>query len=127
MPKYGNLQSRMMPGPEAQLVVAVSYCESEQRLVQSILDTGASISCVPEEVILSSSEHAVYDVRTFRGIHNKVQLRVYDDLVKVEGGEEVQLKAAGVKKNYAIIGRDWLNGHRLDLDGPGGIWEVAGE
>ena len=127
MPKYGNLQSRMMPGPEAQLEVAVSYCESEQRLVRSILDTGASISCVPEEVILSSSEYAVYDVRTFQGIHNKVQLRVYDVLVKLEGGEEVQLKVAGVKKDYAIVGRDILNRHRLDLNGPNGIWEVAGE
>jgi predicted aspartyl protease len=93
--------------------------------VTALLDSGADITVVPRTVAQNLSLQPVY-VTYSRGFGGTVQENtVFSALVSLEKEEPVIIGVLTWDEDYALLGRDVLNGWRVLLDGPGLILTVS--
>jgi hypothetical protein len=94
-----------------------------------MLDTGASTTLVPRELIRELGEdNLLYiDVEVFfPGLPPETH-KAYVIGLLIEGGctfEELEVIPLDI--DYVIIGRDVINRYKIVLDGPNNRWEVEG-
>lgn len=126
MPNYGRLQCKHISGPEVDCLARSQKNSTSSFKIKGIIDTGATITCLPSSAIDKLIENAyleytVMDVEDFSGaVH---EMKIYRIHLNLEGwGEEVEVVSYAGK--YAIIGRDILNDLKVILDGPGKVWMV---
>ena len=91
---------------------------------KAILDTGAGLTSIPESIIdeLGGLSHTVIKVRSPLD-HKIISKKLYT--VTIKFGENLhEVEVIGVHRDYAIIGRDILNQHRIILDSPNEVWSI---
>lgn len=138
MYRYGNLQYRNPQSPtglplcpEAKIVLSHPSDKSIVSIpVPAIIDTGAVMTVVPEEIIQNLRPLLKpLETRSFRMANNQSgELLVYLLYIRVidtEGNTDFQddIKVVSVPgKEYAAIGRDILNKHKAVFNAPRQIW-----
>jgi hypothetical protein len=124
MPKfnYGLLQDGRTPGPEIPVEVRSPIDESLPVEVFSILDTGANVSCVPEDVILSLQEfgNLDYSYRFVKGSIGEPERRKFFKVYLTVAGNRLlkEFEVLRLRKRYGILGRDALDCQIVILNGP---------
>jgi hypothetical protein len=121
---YGNAQSQRITGPQCKVTV-INPCTLICTDVVAILDTGATITLLPEPVIVSVG-------RLESG--ERIQVRVENGMTRNTSSYIVNLAVGdfsfenidviSTNRAYAIVGRDILNRHKFVLDAITGYWKV---
>jgi predicted aspartyl protease len=98
---------------------------------KALIDTGASITCVPQTLINQIGRaKLVATVKKVRGAfgdhktnteRESYVLDIRLDKCHFRGIEVVVLSP---DREYALIGRDILNGYSVTFDGPNSLWQV---
>jgi len=111
------------------MILPISVCavaDSAGHATDAIIDTGADISAIPNEVktrLGLSPEGEVLCCGPLNGTPETVP--TYFVRVRVgSNGEFVELEVVATPDRYFLLGRDWLNDFVLLADAPGGFFEL---
>jgi hypothetical protein len=113
------------PSPIALIEVLNPSSSTDRVIVKAILDMGTGITAIPQSIIhrLGGLFYTTIDVRLPLEINKIISKELYS--VIIEFGEKLhEVKVLAIPKNYAIIGRDILNQHKIILDAPNEVWSV---
>ena len=92
---------------------------------KAILDTGGGITSIPESIIekLGGLSYTVIRIRSPLDYKNIISKKLYKVTIEFDGkAHEVEVLA--IPRDYAIIGRDILNQHKIILDAPNEVWSI---
>lgn len=97
----------------------------ESTNVQMKIDTGTSISTVPERILHDLKAHKICDTKTTGYDGESKILPLYIINFEIDGNTFSSIKVIGIKnKNYGLIGRDILSKYFLRCDGPNERFEL---
>ena len=122
---YGNLQTTTSIAPQASIKLSNPINSSQSCQVNAIVDTGAVMTCIPESAIKKLDKSLVYSkiqVREFNG--NIQERKTYFINISIANYEHKNIEVLAIPKEYALIGRDILNQHKVILDAPNQRWSL---
>jgi predicted aspartyl protease len=113
------------PAPFMDVIIAASNDSGPQRSVGALLDTGAEISIIPQQIAheLELSPYAEMIIEAFDGRRQRANL--YAVTLEVAGTYLSPVRAVAYPSSYAILGRDVLNRFLTTLDGPHLSFEIT--
>jgi predicted aspartyl protease len=113
------------PAPFTDVIIAASSNSGPQRSVGALLDTGAEISIIPQQIAheLELSPYAEMIIEAFDGRRQRVNL--YAVTLEVAGTHLSPVGAVAYPSSYAILGWDVLNRFLTTLDGPHLSFEIT--
>jgi hypothetical protein len=122
--EYGELQDTEYPTPQVRLTVRSPTEPTRFCSVEAIVDTGASITCLPVASVgeLGLQDYGYVIVQAALGEPEEASTAY----VEIDLGaftlndREVLL----YNRPYALIGRDILNRFRIVLDAPQALWSL---
>jgi hypothetical protein len=128
---YGNTQHPHCLSPEAQLEIVNPTNPTQKYRVKAIVDSGSVITCLPESVIqrFGGLEYTPVLANTADG--KELVLKKYTVHITLTNNDnsnsyehEVrEIKVLAIPgKEYALIGRDIINHHKVVLDAPAKKW-----
>lgn len=93
--------------------------------IKAIVETGAGVTCIPESVIerLGPLNYTVIRVRSPLDGKNIISKKLHKVTIKF-GEESHEVEVLSISRNYALIGRDILNQHKIILDAPNEVWSI---
>ncbi|GBF80319.1 hypothetical protein [Aphanothece sacrum] len=133
--KYGTLQHRSILSPQAFLEIANLTNPENKVIVPAVVDSGATITCIPESIIakLGCRAVAVQIIRTTGFSSSMSERMLYVIRAKITdttidsslafGYHEIRVFAIQQLK-YALIGRDILNQFKVVLNAPQHNWSL---
>ena len=100
--------------PAIVLAVSVTGVVRRRPRIDSpaFIDTGADITAVPETLVNNAFKTPVY---------------TYDVFLSLPGESAQKLEVVLTPYPFVILGRDWLQGYYLLLDGPGQQFQLSRE
>jgi len=131
MYSYEKLQRSKHPCPVIELV---AFAPSDKTLIaktKALIDTGATVTCVPEKLILDLGRRNLVGTKkivagAFGDRRPQVNREAY--VVNLQLGRcdftDIEVVVLPPDKEYALIGRDILNGFSVTFDAPNGAWSV---
>lgn len=72
---YGSIQTTKIPAPEIKLIAKATASKSKVFEVDAIIDTGASITCVPHELMKTLKIRVVDYVEVKSSVDGKIHHR----------------------------------------------------
>lgn len=117
---YGKLSHTKLKIPRLTIQVRSPHQEDLYRDIPAILDTGSDRTCIPSKIFTDlgeiNFEYGEINVKGAIGIADKrttyiVHLRFADC-------DFLDLEVVTLDEDFALIGRDLLNQHKIVLDGP---------
>ena len=113
------------PAPFMDIIIAASKDSGPRRSVGALLDTGAEISIIPQQIAhaLELSPYAEMTIEAFDGRRQRVNL--YAVTLEVAGTRLSPVRAVAYPSSCAILGRDVLNRFLTTLDGPHLSFEIT--
>lgn len=124
---YERIQDSLSnPSPVALIEVSnPSNSTIRVKDIKAIVETGAGITSIPESVIerLGALNYTVIRVRSPLDGKNIISKKLYKVTIKF-GEESHEIQVLSISRNYALIGRDILNQHRIILDAPNEVWSI---
>ena len=108
------------PAPiiECSISRPMSPLETEPVIVTGLVDSGASITCIPLKIIRELDLKPV-DQATIRAYDGRTETKdIYSAGIHLPTSESPILRVVGIEYCYALIGRDVLNKWKLILNGP---------
>jgi predicted aspartyl protease len=113
------------PAPFIDMIVAAPSDSGSQRSVGALLDTGAEVSVIPQQIVheLELSPYAEMVIEAFDGRRQRVNLYVV--ALEIAGTRLSLVRAIAYSTSYAILGRDVLNRFLTTLDGPHLSFEIT--
>lgn len=127
MHKYGSIQSKAVFSP--QLIITVSSPKNNTLIgdVEAVVDSGAVMTCIPVRVIESLNENEL-EISTkivSSATGNAIEKITYIVNIIFSNHEYKDIEVIPLEKNYALIGRDILNKHKINLNGPQKKWSIV--
>ncbi|CCI28030.1 MAG: retropepsin-like aspartic protease [Dolichospermum sp.] len=121
--RYENIQgSTYTPRPKAYLKVVNPSSSSRYGEVEAIVDSGATMTCIPESIIARLG-YLEYGHQKVRDANNNVVLRKsYILNITIGNYTFNDLEVIGFSKSYALLGCDILNQSKIMLDAPNNRW-----
>ncbi|MFM6323529.1 MAG: retropepsin-like aspartic protease [Microcystis panniformis] len=124
--RYENIQgSTDKPRPKAYLKVVNPSSSSrygEVEAIEAIVDSGATMTCIPESIIARVG-YLEYSHQRVRDANNNVVLRKsYILNITIGNYTFNDLEVIGFSKSYALLGCDILNQSKIMLDAPNNRW-----
>lgn len=124
--KYGNLQDSISLVPQTSIELSNPSNNSQSFQVDAILDTGASMTCIPESAIAELGESLIYSKIMVRNLIGNTQERqTYFLNISIANYEHKNIEVIAIPKKYALVGRDILNQHKIVLDAPKQKWSIS--
>ena len=120
--KYGYTQNRNYLSPDTVITVFNPADESQSIEVIAIFDTGAIMTCLPEQEIRKLSRLNYGSVKV-RGVNDTIVERpTY--IVDIQLGDNMfsYIEVVATPKNYGMIGRDILNRTKVTFNAPRNRW-----
>jgi hypothetical protein len=99
--------------------------DSKVERVKVIVDTGAGVTCLPQDVIEKLGDLFYTEVDVTSPIDSdkrKLKLCVVSLRLPAQSEPFRDIKVLEIPSNYGIIGRDILNQYRIVLDAPSEQW-----
>ena len=124
MLKYGTVQSSVTPAPEIEIEVSSPTDPLRRATVICIVDTAATVSVLPRQVIASLQPLDYRKCRIQWGSGDVASNRWYCVDLKLGPVRFPELWVVTNEKEYGLIGRDLLNTHLLLCNGPERRWRV---
>lgn len=125
MLSYGNLQNQTSLSPQALITLSNPSSSSQSCQVDAIVDTGALMTCIPESEIKKLGEALLYKLIIVRDFNGNTQRRkTYFIDISIADYEHKNIEVIAISKEYALIGRDILNQHKIILDAPNQRWSI---
>lgn len=124
--RYNDIQINGPHCPFIEMEIISPNNNSLRVKVDAILDTGAAISCVPEEAILRLGDsNLTYGYITVIGATSEKRTikKAYFNIVVANCSFE-NFPVAIISRKYALIGRDIINNYELRLNGIKRRWYV---
>ncbi|ELS03983.1 Retroviral aspartyl protease [Xenococcus sp. PCC 7305] len=119
----GNLQDSDVTDSEASIKLSNPLESSRSCQVKAIVDTGISMTCIPESVIVDLGKLLVYSrvkVRDANGNIRTAKTYMIDVAIADDKGQYKYLycniEVVAIPKEYGLIGRDILNKHSVTLN-----------
>ena len=105
----------------------VKPVEEREKMLRAIVDTGASLSVIPETVVdeLQLIPQTSVNAKAYDGTRKEVD-GYYTDIVIGENRFET-IKVVTTKQEHALIGRDIINNFTLILKGKEEIFQINKE
>ena len=93
--------------------------------VVACIDSGADVTVVPRTIVsqLGLRRTEITMAAGFDG--PPAEYPLFSVLIRIPGKEPVYARAIAWNGDYALLGRDVINGWELVLDGPGGTLTVS--
>ena len=117
---YGRLTHTRLKIPRLNVEIRSPQHERLTREVNAILDTGSDRTCIPARVFTELGERNFeYGIAKVQGAGGGPFQRT-TFIVHVRFGEcdFYDLEVISLEEDFALIGRDILNQHKVTLDGP---------
>jgi len=118
--KYGRLAHTSVLIPQLMIHVRSPQQERLKRSVPAVIDTGADRTCIPRSVFAKlgelNFEYGEVGVQGAVGVVERKQTFVVH--LKFADCDFLDLEVIALEEDFALIGRDLLNQHRIVLDGP---------
>ena len=118
--QYGKLPHTNVVIPKLIVHVRSPQQESLTRQVPAVIDTGADRTCIPLSVFARlgelNFEYGEVGVQGAVGIIERKPTFVVH--LKFAGCDFLDLEVIALEEEFALIGRDLLNQHKIILDGP---------
>jgi len=110
------------------------FAPTDKELVsrsKALIDTGATITCVPESVIAELGRENLVATKknvegAFGGRQTQTEREAYVLNIKLDKCyfHDIEVVVLPPDKDYALIGRDILNDFSITFDGPNSSWQV---
>jgi gag-polyprotein putative aspartyl protease len=134
MYNYQRLKRNNLPAPVIDLTAFVPGDNSLASTAKAIVDTGASVTCVPVSVIddLGRGNLVSLNPVGVKGALNNRRSTSYRETYIID----IMLGNCYFEKikvvvlhgmDYALIGRDILNNYKITFDAPNDSWKVAAD
>ena len=123
---YGSLQSETTLSPQTSIKLHNPSNNLQNCDVDAIVDTGAVMTCIPESKISELGNSLIYSeiiVVGANGIQRK--RKTYRMKIKIADHDCMELEVIAIPKEYALIGRDILNRHKVVLNAPRQLWGLG--
>lgn len=129
MYRYTKLNTMTRPAPVIDLKASLPGRPSLTAESRAIIDTGASITCVPKSIIaaLGKGRGSVAKPMKVRGALGTRNREVYVLDLELGNCYFPQVRVVVLDMEYALIGRDILNDYKITLDAPNDSWGVAAD
>jgi predicted aspartyl protease len=131
MYKYEQIQRSNRLAPVIELL---AFAPSDKDLTsrsKALVDTGATITCVPESVIAELGRRNLVATKkrvagAFGDKRPQMDREAYVISIRLDHCEfeDIEVVVLPLDKEYALIGRDILNGFSITFDGPNDTWSV---
>lgn len=122
--KYGLKQGGILPAPQIKIKVNSLENESLTSEVVAVIDTGSQITCVPQWII-DYLQPLIYDNARFRGVFGQeISRTTYFVGLQIAHCVFSDHEVLAYDRDYALIGRDILNGYAITFDGQRQVWRV---
>ena len=121
--EYGNLQSSDVSSPQTSVHACNPSNESQGSIIQTIVDTGAVKTCIPESTVEHLGDSLAYSevlVRDANG--NLTRRKTYFVDITIANNSYSNIEVVAIPKEYGLIGRDILNQERVVLNAPEEKW-----
>ena len=93
--------------------------------VQGFLDTGADMSVIPNSAVRDLRLQPV-SVTLSRGFHGSVnESTVFSASLSLVPEDAKAVRVLCWNEDYALVGRDLINGWKVVLDGPARSWSLS--
>lgn len=124
--RYGTTQTKSTPGPQIVIRAFSPSDESVSGEADAIVDTGAVMTCIPQRVVDElGADTLIYYNKFVRGaIGPKSRRKTYIVHLQIAKCSFQNIEVIAFDKEYALIGRDILNGYSITFDGPQGVWRI---
>ena len=124
MYKYSSLFADSPPVPRLMVKISSPRDVNISKNIMAIVDTGASKTCVPSDLIryLGCIEYRNVNVYGVTGGPNRRKIVIVH--MKLSECEYKNFEVLEIDRGYAVIGRDILNDYNLLFDGPNKAWRV---
>lgn len=120
--KYGNTQHPICLSPDAVITVFNPSDDSKNRDINAIFDTGAVMTCLPEQEIKQLGR-LNYSSVNVRGLNNTiVERETYIVDIQLGDNRFRNIEVIATSKEYGLIGRDILNKKKVTFNAPEQIW-----
>lgn len=126
--EYGTIGKSRVPAPKADLTLWLPANKDRRAVISSVIDTGASRTCVPREILEQLGDDIDYQYATIRealGAERQAETCIISLRVGQCVFEDIEVIITDNK--YALVGRDILNGYKVILDAPAKSWTASGE
>ena len=98
--------------------ITISW-QGKNRTVDALIDSGASITCIPEHIVLALSLRKIREIPVSGATTGqKIPRPYYVVDLRFLGFSFPANPVLSMPKRYALIGRDILNQYTTTLDGP---------
>ena len=118
--KYGRLPHTSVLIPQLTVHVRSPQQERLRRSVPAVIDTGADRTCIPRSVFAKlgelNFEYGEVGVQGAVGMVEKKQTFVVH--LEFAKCDFLDLEVIALEEDFALIGRDLLNLHKILLNGP---------
>lgn len=123
---YSRLAGIRHQAPALTIEVCSTLRSDLKTSVEAIIDTGADRTCIPERVFIDLGlDFFAYRLVQAQGAVGPGAPRaLYIANIKIAKCTTRNIEVLGLDVNFALIGRDILNLHRVHLEGPQLLWSV---
>lgn len=120
---YENAQTSDFPAPEAYIRLSNPVDSTKTTSLLGIVDSGATITCVPESKIANLGANLEYEfIEVYDANGNCCERKIYSVNLFLEDQAFEELQVIALPKSVALIGRDILNRKKVMLDASKDIW-----
>lgn len=120
---------RTFDPPAIVLAVTVTGAVRRRPRIDSpaFIDTGADITAVPETLVDKLRLYPIGRLNLEDANAVKTPVYTYDVFLNLPGESAQKLEVVLTPYPFVILGRDWLQGYYLLLDGPGQQFQLSRE
>ncbi|MDJ0717309.1 MAG: retroviral-like aspartic protease family protein [Prochloraceae cyanobacterium] len=92
--------------------------------VNAIADTGCDMTMIPD-MITKQLGNLIESIVRYKGVNGVItETRTYLVNIRVDGYDFNRVEVVGIRKEYALIGRDILNRNKASFDANRNCWRL---
>src|SRR5437764_13952443 len=101
---YGSIQSLSRPSPEIMLYALSPMDENIVTSVVALVDTGATITCIPEAVLKNLGVNLDFGIRTVKYVSGEIQERTCIVHIRLHKCLFRDIEVVVANRRFALIG-----------------------
>lgn len=126
MAQYGTIGGSRVVAPSVTVQAMSPETKVSAPVVLGLLDTGASMTCIPLSILEALRPSLEYRNSAVAGVNGTKIMKIFRIDIRLNSCLFRGLEVVGFERDFALVGRDILNNYKIVFDGLNSEWRIEG-